>query len=169
MSSLAATASDLNSAAVRMLRGVRAVDRTAGLTPARLSALSVLVFGGPRTLGQLARAEDVAGPTMTRIVDGLVRLGLAERAPHPDGARLVLVSATRAGEDLMRTAAQARVDVITAALRTLRPEQRRAIVAAAPALRELAARVPAHAPSPPPFVDRGPSVVVSPDPLTTGS
>src|SRR6478752_7380496 len=67
-----------------------ASDRGAGLTPARLSALSVLVFGGPCSLGRLAKAEDVAGPTMTRIVDGLVDLGLAERKPHPDGANMVL-------------------------------------------------------------------------------
>ena len=66
--------------------GLRVVDREAGLTPARLSALSVLVFGGPCTLGRLARTEDVAGPTMTRIVDGL-ELGLARREPHPDNAR----------------------------------------------------------------------------------
>jgi len=138
---LAATASELNSAAVRLLRGLRATDRTAGLTPARLSALSVLVFGGPCSLGQLAQAEDVAGPTMTRIVDGLVRLGLAERTPHPDGARLVVVSPTTEGERVMRAAQQARVDVIAAALRTMNPDQRRAIVAAGPALLELAARV----------------------------
>lgn len=138
---LAATASELNSAAVRLLRGLRATDRTAGLTPARLSALSVLVFSGPCPLGQLARAEDVAGPTMTRIVDGLVRLGLAERTPHPDGARLVVVSPTAEGERVMRAAARARVDVIAAALRTMNPDQRRAITAAAPALRELAAAI----------------------------
>ena len=138
---LAATASELNSAAVRLLRGLRATDRTAGLTPARLSALSVLVFGGPCSLGQLAQAEDVAGPTMTRIVDGLVRLGLAERTPHPDGARLVVVSPTAEGERVMRAAQQARVDVIAAALRTMSPDQRATIVAAGPALLELAVRV----------------------------
>ena len=59
------------------------MDRLAGLTPARLSALSVIVFGGPQSLGALAAAEGVAGPTMTRIVDGLVAAGLAERRPDP--------------------------------------------------------------------------------------
>lgn len=58
------------------------------LTPARLSALSVLVFGGPCTLGRLADVEDVAGPTMTRIVDGLCREGLAQRAQHPHSGRV---------------------------------------------------------------------------------
>jgi hypothetical protein len=80
-------AAALNSGAIQLLRGMRAVDRESGLTPARLSALSVLVFGGPRGLGALARAEGVAGPTMTRIVDGLVAAGLAERRPHPADGR----------------------------------------------------------------------------------
>ena len=137
----AGTASDLNSAAIHLLRALRATDRAAGLTPARLSALSVLVFGGPCPLGRLARTEDVAGPTMTRIVDGLCDLGLAERRPHPDGGRLVLVAATAEGERVMRAARQARIDTIVAALRALPAADRAAIAAASPALLRLADRV----------------------------
>jgi DNA-binding MarR family transcriptional regulator len=143
--SLVEAARDLNSAAIHLLRGMRAVDRASGLTPARLSALSVLVFGGPSTLGQLARTEDVSGPTMTRIVDGLVTLGLATREEHPESARQVLISPTHAGAELMRAAAGRRVDVIVAALDSLPIGDRQAIVAAAPSLRELSARVPALA------------------------
>jgi len=137
----AGTASELNSAAIHLLRALRATDRAAGLTPARLSALSVLVFGGPSPLGRLARTEDVAGPTMTRIVDGLCDLGLAERRPHPDGGRLVLVAATAEGERVMRAARQARIDTIVAALRALPAADRAAIAAASPALLRLADRV----------------------------
>ena len=136
--SLNDVAGDLNSAAIHLLRGLRATDRGAGLTPARLSALSVIVFGGPCTLGRLAKAEDVAGPTMTRIVDGLVDLGLAERQPHPDGANMVLIAATGTGTEVMHRARQARLDVVVAALRRLPLADRRAIVAAAGALRLLA-------------------------------
>ena len=138
---LAGTASELNSAAIHLLRALRATDRAAGLTPARLSALSVLVFGGPCPLGRLARTEDVAGPTMTRIVDGLCDLGLAERRPHPDGGRLVLVAATAEGERVMRAAQQARVDAIVTALRALPASDRAAVVGASPALLRLADRV----------------------------
>ncbi len=141
-SPLATAARDLNSAAIHLLRGLRAADRTSGLTPARLSALSVLVFGGPCTLGSLARTEDVSGPTMTRIVDGLVGLGLASREEHPESARQVLISATADGGELMQRAAQLRVDVIVAALRALPTADRRAVVEAAPALRDLSGRVP---------------------------
>lgn len=140
--SLPETARHLNSAAIHLLRGLRSADRASGLTPARLSALSVLVFGGPCTLGRLAATEDVTGPTMTRIVDGLVGLGLATREEHPDSARQVLISATPDGEDLMQRAAQLRVDVIVAALRELPAGDRAAVVAAAPVLRELSSRVP---------------------------
>lgn len=140
--SLPQTARDLNSAAIHLLRGMRAADRASGLTPARLSALSVLVFAGPCTLGELARAEDVSGPTMTRVVDGLAGLGLAVRGAHPDSARQVLVSATPSGHELMGAAARRREDVIVAALRGLPAPQRQAVVAAAPALRDLAALVP---------------------------
>ena len=138
---LTATASDLNSAAIHLLRGMRSVDRRSGLTAARLSALSVLVFGGPSTLGALARAEDVTDPTMTRIVDGLVSLGLASRSRHPDSGRQILVSATDEGQRLMAAARQRRIDAITDALRSLAPAERDAIVAAAPALKALARAV----------------------------
>jgi DNA-binding MarR family transcriptional regulator len=134
-------ARDLNSGAIHLLRGMRNVDRESGLTPARLSALSVLVFGGPGTLGRLARAEEVAGPTMTRIVDGLCALGLAERTTHPDNGRAVIVSATPAGHQLMEAAAQRRFDAIIEAMAELSEQDREALMAAALPLRRLAAIV----------------------------
>jgi DNA-binding MarR family transcriptional regulator len=79
---------------------------------------------------------------MTRIVDGLVALGLASRDEHPDSARQVLIAATDAGLDLMHEAAQRRVDVIVAALRSLPTDERRAIVAASAPLSDLSSRVP---------------------------
>ena len=117
-------ASALNSGAIHLLRALRRVDRESGLTPARLSALSVLVFGGPCTLGRLATLEEVAGPTMTRIVDGLVDLGLARRDPHPDSARSVLITATPAGEKLMRAAAKRRIEAIAEAMARLPDRER---------------------------------------------
>jgi DNA-binding MarR family transcriptional regulator len=131
-------ATQLNAAAIHLLRGLRAVDREAGLTPARLSALSVLVFTGPKMLGRLAQLEDVAGPTMTRIVDGLCTLGLAERSPHPDSARSVLITATNEGSATMMKARERRVDVIGKALARMPAAQRRHILEAAQPLNELA-------------------------------
>ena len=139
---LVSTARDLNSAAIHLLRGMRAADRASGLTPARLSALSVLVFGGPTTMGGLATTEDVSSPTMTRIVDGLVGLGLAVRTAHPESARQVLVSATPEGERLMSRAAERRFTLIVSALERLDAGRREQLVAAAPVLRELVRLLP---------------------------
>ncbi len=137
------TATALNSGAVHLLRAVRRVDRETGLPPAQLSALSVLVFGGPLTLGALAGAEDVAGPTMTRIVDGLVDRGLAERQPAGD-RRAVRVVATGAGQELMAGGRRRRVEVLTEALAALPAADRRRLQAAAPLLGRLAAEVRAR-------------------------
>lgn len=114
------------------------VDRLAGLTPARLSALSVLVFGGPQSLGALAAAEGVAGPTMTRIVDGLVAGGMAERRPDPADGRAVVIGPTAAGESLMREAAGRRIAAITSAIDGLPAADRRRLAAAAGLLDQLA-------------------------------
>jgi DNA-binding MarR family transcriptional regulator len=135
---LARVASALNSGAIHLLRSLGAVDRLAGLTPSRLSALSVIVFGGPRSLGALAAAEGVAGPTMTRIVDGLVELELAERRPDPSDGRAVLVAATAAGEALMRAAAERRIAAISGAIARLSPADRRRLTATSGLLDELA-------------------------------
>jgi DNA-binding MarR family transcriptional regulator len=135
---LGVVASALNSGAIHLLRSLAAVDRLAGLTSARLSAMSVLVFGGPQTLGTLAAQEGVAGPTMSRIVDALVEDGLAERRPHPQDGRAVQVCATVQGESLMRAAAGRRISTISAALADLRAEDQRRLAAAAGLLDQVA-------------------------------
>lgn len=139
----AAAATALNAGAIRLLRAVRRVDRETGLPPAQLSALSVLVFGGARTLGALAAAEDVAGPTMTRIVDGLAARGLAERQAGAD-RRVVRVVATSAGQQVMERGRRRRAEVLTEALSALPAADRRRLTAAAPLLDRLAAEVRAQ-------------------------
>ncbi len=139
--SVDAAAAALNSGAIHLLRSLAAVDQLAGLTPARLSALSVVVFGGPLTLGSLAAAEGVAGPTMTRIVDGLVAAGLAERRPDPADGRAVLIAATTAGDELMRAAAGRRICVIAAAISGLQAVDKRRLIAAAGLLDQLAGTI----------------------------
>jgi DNA-binding MarR family transcriptional regulator len=138
---LTPAATALNSGAIHLLRAMRLIDRESGLTAARLSALSVLLFGGPCTLGELARAEDVSGPTMTRIVDGLTADGLVQRQAHPEDGRAVRVVATAQGEALMRAAAGRRIAAIVAALGELSAADRRALVRAAPLLDRVATAV----------------------------
>ncbi len=139
--SLEAVASALNSGAIHLLRSLAAVDRQAGLTPARLSALSVIVFAGRRPLGELAAAEGVAGPTMTRIVDALVAGGLAERQPDPRDGRVVLIAPTPAGQSLMRAAAGRRISAIASAIAELPAADRRRLAASGGLLDRLAKTV----------------------------
>ena len=114
----------LHSAAIHLLRQLRREDAASGLSPARLSALSVLVFGGPSTLGDLARAEGVRPPTMTRLVQGLERDGFVERAPDPADRRQVHLRATPEGERVLHKGRQRRVARLAAALAALGDDER---------------------------------------------
>jgi DNA-binding MarR family transcriptional regulator len=78
-------------------RHLSRADAGEGLTRARLSALSLLVLGGPRTLGDLAAAEHVRPPTMTRLVHAMEADGLVGRAPNPNDGRSVVIHATVTG------------------------------------------------------------------------
>jgi DNA-binding MarR family transcriptional regulator len=117
--SLEEIADRLHSGAIHLLRFVRRVDEASGLSPARLSALSVLVFDGPRTLGELAAAERVTPPTMTRLIAALEAEGLVRRDPHPTDRRAVRVRATRTGTALLQRARARRVHQLVGRLRAL--------------------------------------------------
>src|SRR5919204_5666899 len=100
-----------HSAAIHALRHVRRADPQTGLSAARLSALSVLVFGGgARTLGELAAAEQVRPATMTRVVQALEQEGLVRREADPDDGRVVRLHATAKGERVMWGGRERRVE-----------------------------------------------------------
>jgi DNA-binding MarR family transcriptional regulator len=98
-----------HSAAIHTLRHVRREDPATSVPPAQLSALSVLVFGGPRTLGELAAAEQVRPPTMTRIVRGLETNGLVRRSRDPHDGRVHRLQATAKGRRVMQRGRERRV------------------------------------------------------------
>jgi DNA-binding MarR family transcriptional regulator len=127
-------ADQLHSASIHLLRGVRRVDAQSGLPPAQLSALSVVVFGGPLSLGALAAAEQVRPPTMSRIVESLVSAGLVTRTQDPGDARAVLIAASEAGRRLLAEGRRLRLEALAERLQELDDEERAALHAAAPAL-----------------------------------
>ena len=94
-------AEQLHSAAIHLLRILRKEDESGGLNAPRLSALSVIVFGGPITLRDLAAAEQVRPPTMTRIVSALEQQHLVTRKKNEQDGRSVYISATTAGKRLL--------------------------------------------------------------------
>jgi len=111
-----ALADHLHSAAIHLLRQLRKEDDASGLSAPRLSALSVVVFGGPLTLGELARAEQVKPPTMTRIVTGLEREGLVKRKGDPHDRRLTHIEATSKGQKVLAAGRARRVKKLATAV-----------------------------------------------------
>ena len=112
-------ADQLHSAAIHLLRQLRKEDDASGLSAPRLSALSVVVFGGPVTLGQLARAEQVRPPTMTKIVTGLEKDGLVKRRPDAHDKRLTRIVATSKGQRILIAGRARRVRSLTEAVERL--------------------------------------------------
>src|SRR5580700_6111094 len=111
-------ADQLHSAAIHLLRRLRVRDRESGIGPAQLSALSVLVFGGPRSLGELADAEQVRPPTMSRIVAGLQRSRLLRRHATEDGRRLRLEASAK-GTKILQAGRKRRVESLAKTLSSL--------------------------------------------------
>ena len=133
-------ADGLHSAAIHLLRRVRKQDIKTGEGPARLSALSVLVFGGPKTLGELAAAEQVKPPTMSRIVSGLVRSHLVKITMDSRDARRMHIRATAKGNRLLQKGRQLRITDLAAHLDSLAPEELVALGQAVEILKRLLER-----------------------------
>jgi len=131
------TADALHSAAIRLLRLVRTEDAQAGVGPAQLSALSVLVFRGEMTLGELAALEQVRPPTMSRIVDGLVQRKLAQRASASPDRRAVKLTATAEGKKLLLAGKARRVKALARQMERFKKEEMKTLEAAAQLLRRL--------------------------------
>jgi DNA-binding MarR family transcriptional regulator len=117
------TANRLHSAAIHLLRRVARRDPESGLSAARLSALSVLVFGGPVTVGGLAHAEQVSLPTISRLVQGMERDGLVERQGDDSDRRVVHLRATDRGQQILRDARARRVEDLASRLAHLSPDE----------------------------------------------
>jgi len=130
----------LHSVAIHLLRRARREDAAMGLPPAQASVLSVLVFGGARTLSALADVEQVKAPTMTRIVDALERAGLAQRLPDADDRRKLSIAATAAGTRLMQQGRSRRVKALAQLLADLDRDERATLNAAIALLARLQTR-----------------------------
>src|SRR5678815_2506916 len=111
--SAAELADRLHSVAIHLLRRLRREDDASGLPAPQLSALSVIVFGGPITLGALAAAEQVRPPTITKLVATLEAAGLVEREVDRDDRRVVRVKSTARGARLLQEGRQRRVATVS--------------------------------------------------------
>ena len=117
-------ADKLHSAAIHLLRRLRAEDDAMNLSPPRLSALSVVVFAGPVTLSDLAAAEQVRLPTISRLIKDLESEGLVRRLKAGDDARVQRVEATAKGKKILMEGRRRRVSRLAADLAALSTAER---------------------------------------------
>jgi DNA-binding MarR family transcriptional regulator len=130
-------AQQLHSAAIHLLRRLRRSDDQMGLSGPRASALSVLVFGGPASLAQLAKAEQVKPPTMARLVDALEAAGLARREADKSDLRAVRIRATAKGRKLLLEGRARRLNQLTKMLEAATASERAALTSAVGTLQRL--------------------------------
>jgi DNA-binding MarR family transcriptional regulator len=131
-------ADHLHSAAIHLLRRLRIQDMASGIGPAKLSALSVLVFSGRAlALAELARAEQVKNPTMSRLVAAMEDDGLVRTMPATNDARSIQITPTAKGRKLLLAGKQRRVDSLAKALENLSEKQMEEMQQATEMLREI--------------------------------
>lgn len=132
-----AVADRLHSIAIHLLRRLREADAETGLGPARLSALSVLVFGGPCTLRDLAAAEQVTAATMSKVVAALEADGFAARTPSGSDRRSIILRATRKGEQVLQRGRARRLERFEDILKKASASELQTLDAAGAALQRL--------------------------------
>jgi DNA-binding MarR family transcriptional regulator len=119
----------------RRLRQTRPIGET---TVAQISALQSLESAGALTPRELAEAERVQPPTMTRIVARLEERGLVSRAPHPTDGRQVILSPSPEGRALIAGYLRSRDEWLALRLAKLTAEERETVQRAAEILTRLA-------------------------------
>jgi DNA-binding MarR family transcriptional regulator len=107
----------------RLARELRNLELPQGMTPERLSALSVIDRRGPISVTALADQEMVRPATMSRMVSALVDDGLVKRSEDKDDGRGVLVTTTPKGRRTYQRAQEQRLRYFAEALERLSDEQ----------------------------------------------
>ena len=135
----------LHSASLHLLRALRVEDAASGLSAPRLSALSVVVFGGPLRITELARAEQVSAATISRLVAALEADGLVRRKSDPLDARARLVEATPAGRRVLREGRRRRIAALASQLERCDDDELEHLEVAAARLESISVAAARHA------------------------
>jgi DNA-binding MarR family transcriptional regulator len=130
----------LHRAAIRLLRAVRVADDETGVSAPKLSALSVLAFGGPTSLSGLARAEQVTPATMSKLVSDLEAEGLVAKRVDREDKRGVRIEVTAKGRALMEEGRRRRLALLQKRLAKLGRDERAVLAEAAALMQKLAER-----------------------------
>ena len=132
-----ALAADLRLAVGRLARKLRQVQ-LGGLSSSQVSALASIERLGPVRLGDLAAAEGVTGPTLTKIVAHLETIGLVTRAADEADRRAARITLTAEGRERLVRIRSDRDAFLEQRLGALDPDARASLAAALPVLRALA-------------------------------
>jgi len=132
------TAERLRAVIGRIQRRLRATRAGEGLTPSQISVLFTLVGRGPLGISELAELEALNPTMLSRIVAHLCRQGLVHREAHASDRRAATVSATAAGRRLRERVQRERARLLATQLEAVDPQAREQLLAALPALEELA-------------------------------
>jgi DNA-binding MarR family transcriptional regulator len=129
----------LRPAVMRLARSLRQVreDDSLDLQSNQLSAMSVLLNDGDMLMGELAAAEKIQPPSMTRIVNGLEQSGFVARRPDPRDGRQCLVTLTPAGREMLLANRRRRDEWLTVRIAGLDPDEREVLRQAVPILAKL--------------------------------
>jgi DNA-binding MarR family transcriptional regulator len=117
-------AAALHRAAIRLLRTVRVADDETGVSAPKLSALSVLTFGGPQSLKSLAGAEQVTPATMSKLVTDLEAAGLVAKCADREDKRGLRIEVTGKGRTLMEEGRKRRLALLYKRIAKLTREER---------------------------------------------
>jgi DNA-binding MarR family transcriptional regulator len=128
----------LRDAVTRVNRRMRQTRPVGDLTHSQISALQSLDLGGALTPRELAEAERVQPPTLTRIVSRLEELGLVARTPHPSDGRQVILALSPAGRELLEGYRRTRDEWLARRLSELSAEERDTVARAAEILSRIA-------------------------------
>jgi|JI8StandDraft_2_1071088.scaffolds.fasta_scaffold56917_1 DNA-binding MarR family transcriptional regulator len=130
-------ANEISIMAVRLIRWLRAADNDAVLTGPQASAMAVIVHSGGISPSALAEMEQVKRPSITRVADELVKLGLVKREPHPIDKRGAILLATAEGLALWQSGQLRATAPLAARIKALSPKERRQLDLAMPLLGQL--------------------------------
>jgi len=123
---------------MRLARRLRNEREDTSLSLNQLSAMGTLARLGPITLGELASAERIQPPSMTRTVSALEQRGLVARESDSDDRRLVIVRLSDEGKRMLAADRRRRDAWLNQRLRELTPAERELLRRAVPVLEKLA-------------------------------
>ena len=121
-----------------LARRLNAASVGEGLTPTQASVLGIVAYRGSLGLAELTELEGLNPTMLSRVVGKLDSFGLIRRLRDPEDFRAARVEVTPDGQQAWQRISAQRAEIISECVAALPAEQEAALVAALPALEDLA-------------------------------